>query len=120
MPRYCYSVWKDNMRVCTVERFFEAGEAPESVALDSGVEAVRDMGAEVTTQGLSADWNKPIHSHSAGFNVGQRVEAMAAAERDRIPLELDDRGAAIFRNRDQRRKVMRWRGLRDNDGGYSD
>lgn len=118
MPRYCYTIWDGRERVRTVEVTHPMGQAPECIALD-GQLAELDVAAQARTIGAKCDWPRPVHSHSAGFMRGQRAEAMAAAERDGVPLELAPDGAAIFRNDTQKTSVARWRGLHDNDGIHS-
>ena len=119
MIRYSYSEWRGRRRLRTVERSFPLGKAPETI-FEDGHMLERDIASDVGTLALGVDWPKPIHSVGAGFCRSQRKAAMEAAEKARVPLELDGKGNAIFHNREQRRKVLRWRGMHDNDGGYSD
>ena len=91
MPIYCFTTDDGE----TVEELFPIDDHPDTVTLDDGRRAVRDMTAEGkggTRQ--SANW--PFHCYSVGVGESQREEAMAHSRKIGIPTEFDEQGDAVF------------------------
>lgn len=67
-------------------------------------------------------FNRPLVSRSAGVHSSQAGEFNEAARRDgNAGVYYDPKtGNAHFESRAARRKELKRRGMRDNDGGYGD
>jgi len=113
MPVYCYS---NGSKV--EERFFTMGSAPHDIQVD-GVTYDRDLSAEHGYRTHSGDiW--PLNSTALGCSLSQRKEYEKATYEAGIPTRYNDRGEAILTSRSHRKKLARWAGMVDKDGGYSD
>jgi len=120
MPRICCFTTADGQ---TEDRVIDHGkDAPRWVFVDGKV-ATRDMPAEMSGSGIETEWSQPILSMGVGCHKKQAAAMRAAAAKHNVPLELVEHHGVMkakFTSRAQRRDVLRWAGIHDNDGGYGD
>jgi hypothetical protein len=96
----------------TVEELFSMGKAPETITLDDGAVAKRDMGAEKTGRGYSPDnpgW--PIECYGSGVNANQAGELRAHFKERGIKCEVTDRGNPVYTDAHHQRKCLKARGF---------
>ena len=65
-------------------------------------------------------WKRPIYSDALGVHPAQIERAMALDRAHGVSSEYLADGRMVLRNREERRKVMGYLGLHDNNGGYGD
>lgn len=62
----------------------------------------------------------PMKSRALGVHTSQRKEAYEKSVALGVPTEFDEKGHAIFRDREHRRKYCQATNKGDADGGYRD
>ena len=119
MPLYCYTC-----ETCgkTQERAFgmKEGHPANTVCLDCGGNAVRDVVADMrsTVHSTGAGW--PMLSDAMGVHPDQIPEAREHAARHGIPTDFAPDGRAILRSCDHRKRYGELIGMYDRNGGYGD
>lgn len=69
----------------------------------------------------SRPWCRAIESDGAAVHPRQIKAAMERNRKHGLHIDYNPQdGRPIFKDRDQRRRLLRIEGFRDNDGGYSD
>ncbi len=114
MPIYCYS--SDDGR--TVERLFPIHDHPQSIQLEDGTPAVRNLSAEGPGGFQPGNW--PMASDAAGVGESQVQEAMRHSEQIGVFTEFNAQGQAVFRSPAHRKRYCEAVGLYDRNAGYND
>jgi hypothetical protein len=109
MPFYCYS----DESGCVEERFFRMGKAPEFIVLDNGSKATRDFAAEHSSR-RSVAWN-PIECIASGVPAQQAGELREFYKKHGEIVEVSSRGNPVYTSAQQRKRLLKLRGLHDND-----
>jgi hypothetical protein len=108
MPVYCYTT-EDGT---TVEQFHHVGKAPDTVKLDDGRVARRDMHAEWCGRNSLGDLC-PETSTAMGCPPYYQEKMKAFLRTKGVEAKYDKEGRAILRDKAHRKAMMRALGLVD-------
>lgn len=123
MPTYCYKRPDGEIvDVFMTIKEMEQRERAGVLILDDGVKATRCFQAEHPMGlGVQAEWNNPILSDAAAIHPSQIAEFKELGRRHGCgDVNYHPDGRPELKSREQRRRYLKFRNLRDNNGGYGD
>lgn len=109
MPFYCYA--DDTGKIH--DRFFRMGDAPQSIRLDDGRVAVRDIAAEHVSVPSSFGW--PLECIASGVHPSQAGELRDYLRRAGVPTEVTRDGNPVYTSAQHRRRALKARGMHDRN-----
>jgi hypothetical protein len=115
MPAYCYRTDDGEVveLIMTVAEMGRRQRADDTIKLDDGRVATRDMAAEVGGQRMGDIWAKGLHSEALGCHPSQVEQMQKRADELGANVRYTKDGTCISYSRDGRKKVAEDRGMGD-------
>lgn len=113
MPTYCFTSPAGK----TIERRFAIKDRPESIELEDGTVAKRDLAAEWRGIKCNGDW-KPIECYASGVAPQQAQELRDFFSRHGESVEVTRDGNPIYTSASQRKRLLKLRGFVDKNSYY--
>jgi hypothetical protein len=94
---------------------FDVGKAPAAFTAKDGTRYVRNLAADLRSQGRPPTKGWPIHCRGSAVHPSQAKELQDFLAKKGVATEVDHDGRPIYRNSNHQRKALAARGLVNRD-----